>query len=85
MSFRFKYDKPVLYDLADATVTGTWDCATGSGVGAACITNGVAAGLACATGTSAGEACNTFGYNPFWSWCINGTRNAVLCGSGSST
>ena len=82
---RFKYDKPVLYDLTDAAATGSWDCAAGTGVGVDCNTNGVVAGGVCTTGTSAGGTPCSAGYNPGWSWCLNGTRNAALCSTGSST
>ena len=84
MPFRFKYDKPVLYDLADTTAAGSWDCnATGSSVGANCISGPSTGGVCTGYGATAGAACSP-GYNPFWSWCTNGTHNAAYCATGGS-
>jgi hypothetical protein len=85
MPFRFKYDKPVLFDLADPTATGSWDCnATGSLVGLDC-TSGPSTGGVCASyGATAGGTCSP-GYNAFFSMCYSGAHNAALCSTGTST
>ena len=65
MPFRLKYDKPVLYDLADATATGTWDCATGTFVGQDCIYGSATGGVCTSYGATAGGACSP-GYNAYY-------------------
>ena len=84
MPFRFKYDKPVLYDLADPTAAGAWDCnTTGNSVGVNCDPFGVSTGGTCISyGALAGATCNP-GYQPSYSWCYSGTSNNPMCTTGA--
>ncbi len=84
MPFRFTYDKPFLYDLADLSATGTFDCnSVGYTYGAICFGVGSYAGADCNSyGVGAGGACNP-GYIEHNSMCYDGNSNNPQCSTGA--